>query len=379
MYRSIPAGSQVFFQGDLTADGLGDLIIVAEDRTRLSIFAGPLSSPEPAATVVFPQAIHSLRPTPFWGDLNGDGNNDLILSSVHAGELRVFYGPLQGQRDYQSPDFSLQGNFGSFMGTSGWIGDLDGDGFTDLVVGAPGEPEEACVIAPNGTLVFRGPISGGERTADQADTVIFDNRVVEDCRGWFLHVADFNGDRQLDLLVGTRRGRPVAYWGPLPDGALADDDVDVTFGDSEHTFTRQSALLRGAMGSELIMLRVEPPEPPQIIRLVRPFVDVVGGDAIAQTWQIDVEGLLEPELVVADLDNDGFEELIVSDPRGSQIGAWIFTGPLDESGTTLSEADHTIAPQDSIALGDVDGDGAPELAIHREGAIQILKISRAGD
>lgn len=75
-------------------------------------------------------------------DLNGDGYDDFLLGSPgdnsDAGIVLVYYGVLSGSTN--DPDVELTGRDDSFTGKSiASPGDLDGDGNDELLIGAPGE------------------------------------------------------------------------------------------------------------------------------------------------------------------------------------------------------------------------------------------------
>ncbi|MEZ4320462.1 MAG: VCBS repeat-containing protein [Myxococcota bacterium] len=74
------------------------------------------------------------------GDLNGDGRDDFVITSRWAGgtgRVYVFLGPVEGVRAASTADLVIEGGpedgvFGANIAT--W--DADGDGLTDLLVGA---------------------------------------------------------------------------------------------------------------------------------------------------------------------------------------------------------------------------------------------------
>jgi len=96
------------------------------------------------------------------GDVNGDGYNDLLLGSPGTGQCYVIYGKAGGfpaNIDLSSPSaidgFKLSGiGAGDLTGTSvSSAGDVNGDGFDDLIIGAPG-PLYPIQGAGQGYVVF---------------------------------------------------------------------------------------------------------------------------------------------------------------------------------------------------------------------------------
>lgn len=79
------------------------------------------------------------------GDVNGDGIPDVVAGAPYAGEAYVYSG-IDGAalHHFESPDKT-----GAFGGSVRGIGDLDGDGFGDILVGEPYQ-------------MWGGPVNGGD-------------------------------------------------------------------------------------------------------------------------------------------------------------------------------------------------------------------------
>lgn len=172
-------GSEVSLSGSITVfkGGAGGAIIArvagedALDKFGLSITAGdfdgdgkpelvvgaPFNSPSPALYQKGAVYIHShpyndatritLAATATYnglgnsigaGDVNGDGIDDLLVGT--GNRLLIYYGVRSGftpKTDAPDTVISGAGTDGSFGASSVVINDLDGDGFNDIVVGAP--------------------------------------------------------------------------------------------------------------------------------------------------------------------------------------------------------------------------------------------------
>ncbi len=140
------------------------------------------------------------------GDVDGDGLADALVASYdnssygNAGAAYLVLGPATGTTGLNSAQAIVRGSANSEMCGAGLsLGDVDGDGFADLAVGAPG----ASSVAPWGGAVyfFQGPLSGSFTGAD-AQATLWGGAAWESV-GQGVYFGDLNGDTWLDLAVGA--------------------------------------------------------------------------------------------------------------------------------------------------------------------------------
>jgi hypothetical protein len=166
-------------------------------------------------------------------DLDGDGTPDLLIGSPFAdddddtdavGAVSLLSGatlPATGPfRPAATAVFQI-GEANDWFGWSLASGDIDGDGITDLAIGAPGTDG-----ATGAVYIW----SGDQLATGDTETPTRTLLGVEDGGrfGWSTHIADFNGDGVGDLLVGAPyvnptdersafdAGRISVYFGNLP-------------------------------------------------------------------------------------------------------------------------------------------------------------------
>jgi hypothetical protein len=151
-------GASVISAGDLNGDGYADVAIGAKTTSllvpwRVYVYFGGAAGPATTASVILDAPVYAGTRGPELsaaGDVNGDGFDDLLVGSPELlfgaptlqpllARAALYHGAATGPASVPTHTFLLPSNVSDFGGTFGHVvggvGDIDRDGFADIVVG----------------------------------------------------------------------------------------------------------------------------------------------------------------------------------------------------------------------------------------------------
>ncbi len=235
-------GTSVACGGDMNADGYAELIVgcpyyiekppaSGEQRGRFYIYEGDpiIGNIFPYGPFLFTGAAigdnvgYSAAPA---GDVNGDGFSDVLFSSVtftngqtNEGKVWAVYGTprglnVGGTRDIQLEKNQISASLGVSVATAG---DVNGDGYNDVIVGAP--LFDSTLTNEGAAFIYLGTATGLSATHAWAAYGRKANAKFGNCVS---SAGDVNGDGYCDVIIGapdfdgaagTKTGKVNIYFG----------------------------------------------------------------------------------------------------------------------------------------------------------------------
>lgn len=208
-------GNAVAPAGDLNGDGADDIVAGAYslgDYDAGAIFVGyGKANTLDSLTIDCIKGVHDQAHFGWdvsgTGDINGDSYSDLIVGA-HGydngdGAADIYYGSPAGITPANVTHlYAHETGMGAAMGESvAGAGDLDGDGYADVIVGEPWFIDENTSVLTGLALIFYGSPSGIDASPQR---ITGNPNDTYDFFGWSVATAgDVNADGYSDMLIGS--------------------------------------------------------------------------------------------------------------------------------------------------------------------------------
>jgi hypothetical protein len=283
-------------------------------------------SPQPQADGVFGERLRTL------GDVDADGARDVLISSssfdggngsggvlTNSGRLYVFSGRTRTVlRTIDPPVPQANAKFGFWSAN---LGDVDADGAADFVTSAPSQVVDGAMVGQ--VYVYSGRTGSVLRTINPPESLGMPGRFGGDFGGNLIAPGDLTGDGIGDFVATA-------------SGAFADSGAAYAF--------------NGQTGAFLYKVS-NPSMPAQPSSL---------GFGAAELGDVNGDGVGDYQLGAPRFDEGDLADVGRSYIINGSTGAVIFTlrNPEPEANDRFGQAD-----ADGVSLGDITGDGRPDIYV----------------
>ncbi len=375
------------------------------------------------------------------GDVNGDGYDDLIIGAHGAdpnggfsGETYVVYGGAS------APGTGGRFNLSTLDGSNGFIlngidasdlsgrsvssaGDVNGDGYDDLIIGARDADPNGDSNAGETYIVYGGasaPGTGGRfnlSTLNGSNGFILTGIDAGDQSGWSVSSAgDVNGDGYDDLIIGAQDADPngnssagetyLVYGGasaPGTGGVLDLSDLDGTNGfiltgidayDQSGRSVSSAGDVNGD-GYDDLIIGVPFAAPNGNIRAGETYILYGGATGTESLTPVTAQGTAAADNFTGNAGNDSFTAIATNDVvRGGagddtirvtsldfaaiDGGTGADTLVLDGAGLALDLTGAGHAGVDSVELFDLSGSGANSLVLDAQAVFDVTEEREGG-
>ncbi|MDQ6964713.1 MAG: FG-GAP-like repeat-containing protein, partial [Mariprofundales bacterium] len=329
---------------DMTSDGYSDVLLAGltpgsaiYQMTNINgASLGVVTAISPTLSAAYRLAV---------ADLNGDSYTDLVAVSNSVVSAADVYVMLNNQSGVFSVPVASSDNYAvTTQARSVATADLNGDGYTDLVLGYLNQAVDSVLLgSASGAMTYYGSYARIDSSAVSAPHM-------------HIVLTDFNGDGYADLVDGVSIALGDGSGGfgaPVSLGIVGTNIQELIAGD-----------LNGDGYSDLVVGDVVAGV--STVRLM-----LGNGDGTFATPGSLTVGSSLDAIALGDLNQDGRLDMAVADPNASTI--YIYHGNGDGSFTTDTPV--VTAGAKGVKITDMNGDGQPDLVVYESSGVVLVWLN----
>jgi hypothetical protein len=330
--------------GDIDGDGDIDIVSANQSTNNITIFhqSGPGVFPAGQVDTIGGPGITDGPSSVALGDINGDGQLDIVCADRTGNDLTVFIQNTTGGFA-STPTFTLAASGSPLQPTHVELADVNDDGALDLICTDGANDISIFVYQPDASQFAAEPIMIGQGGALSSPS--------------WVAVGDFDGDGHLDLAATNATGNNVAVFQQLGGASYNSPAADLVLGNALAT-SNPNGIAIGDIDGDGDLDIVSANQGANDVSVFEQISPSIFGSGPVTTIGSSASTNGVHAVALADLDGDGRLDIVTA----NQVGRTLAIFHQSPTGGFASSPDvvlggGTLGTPSALAIGDLDGDG----------------------